>query len=176
VNVAVLRPDVDPVEPVALLHGSDHGRDPVCPPVEADHLAGDKANAERRQFRFDGGDQQRRVKPALLLQPFTVIIIIIIINFQNFLTRFLSLRTASITSSRLNVMPLPLSDFSIPQSTQFPTSEQNGIVYLLTALYRTVSELLYDVCYACYCIDRLLLIAYICVWAFIYACGYNLPL
>jgi len=39
-------------------------------------------------------------------------------------------------------------------TTQFLMSVLNGIVYLLTTLYRTISKLLYDVCYVCYCINR----------------------
>ena len=69
------------------------------------------------------------------------------LTFSIFWTYFVSLRTASITSSHMNVMPPSLSHYSILQSTQFFTSELNGTVHLLTTLYRTVSKLSYDVCY-----------------------------
>jgi len=50
----------------------------------------------------------------------------------------------------LNVIPLSLSNNGMVQSTQFLTSELNGTVHLLTTLYRTISKLLYDVCYVCW--------------------------
>ena len=66
---AVGGPHVDAVEPVAgLRRGAGDRDEPVGVPVEADDLAGHEGDVERSQLGFDGGDQQRRVEPALLLQ------------------------------------------------------------------------------------------------------------
>jgi len=87
------------------------------------------------------------------------------VNFNSFNVSLLFIRfDASVTSFPLNVIPLFLSvrlRYPAVYQIQFDMSELNGTVHSLTTLYITISKLLRDVCYVCYCIDRVLSTSYI---------------